>query len=104
MDRAEAAGSGGSQTIATKLDARQLARFELAVAASGISRAAFIRAAVLRQMVPLRPYEPLMAEGIATLAACRSAIARGGAADDELVCRLQSLLNALHPLAGVQVR
>ena len=39
----------GSQAISTKLDAAQLAQFELAVAASGLSRAAFIRAAVLRQ-------------------------------------------------------
>ncbi|WP_294275031.1 hypothetical protein [uncultured Sphingomonas sp.] len=67
----------GSQAISTKLDAAQLAQFELAVAASGLSRAAFIRAAVLRQGVVLRPYEPLMAQSLATLAACRTAVKNG---------------------------
>ena len=78
--------------------------FELAVAASGLSRAAFVRAAVLRQMVALHPYEPLMAQGLATLAACRAAMKSGKAVDDALVRRLDALIEALHLLAEVELR
>lgn len=104
MGRADPAENGGSQAISTKLNGEQLARFELAVAASGMSRAAFIRAAVLRQMVPLRPYEPLMAEAIATLAACRVAVKSGKVVHADLVRRLERLSEALHLLAEVEVR
>jgi hypothetical protein len=96
--------SRGSQAIATKLDAEQLARFELAVRASGLSRAAFIRAAVLNQMIVLRPYEPLMAQGIATLAACRAAMKSGKTVDHALVRHLEALIEALHLLAGTALR
>lgn len=95
---------GRSQAISTKLDAAQLARFELAVAASGLSRAAFVRAAVLGQMVVLRPYEPLMAQGLATLAGCRTAVKNGKVVDDVLVRRLEALIEALHLLAEVELR
>jgi hypothetical protein len=74
------------------------------VAASGLSRAAFVRAAVLRQMVALHPYEPLMAQGLATLAACRAAMKSGKAVDDALVRRLDALIEALHLLAEVELR
>ncbi|WP_267433849.1 hypothetical protein [Sphingomonas sp. GM_Shp_1] len=94
----------GSQAISTKLDAAQLARFELAVAASGLSRAAYIRAAVLHQGVVLRPYEPLMAQGLATLAACRTAVKNGKAVDHALVRRLEALTEALHRLAETEQR
>lgn len=94
----------GSQAISTKLDAAQLAQFELAVAASGLSRAAFIRAAVLRQGVVLRPYEPLMAQGLATLAACRTAVKSGRAVDHALVRRLETLTEALYLLAKTELR
>ncbi len=95
---------GGSQAVSTKLDSEQLARFELAVASSGLSRAAFIRAAVLHQMVVLRPYEPLMAQGLATLAACSTAVKSGRAVDDALVHRLELLIEELHLLAEVELR
>jgi hypothetical protein len=95
---------GGSQAISTKLDPEQLARFELAVAASGLSRAAFIRAAVLHQMVALRPYEPLMAQGLATLAACRVTAKSSEVADDSVIHRLEVLIEALHLLAGRELR
>jgi hypothetical protein len=94
---------GGSQAISTKLDPEQLARFELAVAA-GLSRAAFIRAAVLHQMVALRPYEPLMAQGLATLAACRVTAKSSEVADDSVIHRLEVLIEALHLLAGRELR
>ncbi|MEG3082030.1 hypothetical protein U1707_00100 [Sphingomonas sp. PB2P12] len=95
---------GGSQAISTKLDSEQLALFELAVASSGLSRAAFIRVAVLRQMVVLRPYEPLMAQGLATLAACSAAVRSGRAVDDAIVRRLELLVEALHLLAEIELR
>ncbi|USU11338.1 ribbon-helix-helix protein, CopG family [Sphingomonadaceae bacterium OTU29THOMA1] len=94
----------GSRTISTKLDFEQLARFELAVAASGLSRAAFIRAAVMNQKIALRPYEPLMANGIATLSACRAAVKNGKMVDDALVHRLEVLIEKLHLLAEVKLR
>ena len=94
----------GSQAISTKLDAAQLAQFELAVAASGLSRAAFIRAAVLRQGVVLRPYEPLMAQSIATLAACRTAVKNGKVVDHALVRHLEALIEVLHLLARTELR
>ena len=104
MGVVEPTPGGRSQAISTKLDAAQLARFELAVAASGLSRAAFIRAAVLGQMVVLRPYEPLMAQGLATLAACRTAVKNGKVVDDAIVRRLKALIKALHLLAEVELR
>ncbi|MBD8471841.1 hypothetical protein [Sphingomonas sp. CFBP 8765] len=104
MGVVEPTPGGGSRAISTKLDPAQLARFELAVAASGLSRAAFVRSAVLRQMVALHPYEPLMAQGLATLAACRAAMKSGKAVDDALVRRLDALIEALHLLAEVELR
>lgn len=104
MDVDEPTPSGGSSTISTKLNAQQMARFELAVAASGLSNAGFIRTAVLREMVALRPYQPLMAQGLATLAACRAAVKSGKVADDALVRRLEVLIEALHLLAGRELR
>jgi hypothetical protein len=99
MGVVEPTPGGGSRAISTKLDPAQLA-----VAASGLSRAAFVRAAVLRQMVALHPYEPLMAQGLATLAACRAAMKSGKAVDDALVRRLDALIEALHLLAEVELR
>ncbi|MEG3170204.1 ribbon-helix-helix protein, CopG family [Sphingomonas sp. LB3N6] len=104
MDTVDLPRGGGSQAISTKLDPEQLARFELAVASSGLSRAAFIRAAVLREMVVLRPYEPLMAQGLATLAAFRAAVRSGRAVDDALVHRLELLVGELHLLAEIELR
>lgn len=104
MGVVDATPKRGSQAISTKLDPAQLARFELAVAASGLSRAAFIRAAVMGQMIALRPYEPLMANGIATLSACRAEVKNGKMVDDALVHRLEVLIEKLHLLAEVKLR
>lgn len=84
------------RTIAAKLDPEQVARFERAVAAAGMSRSEFVRAAVLRQMVPLRPFDPLMADAIATLALCRQQARTGAPASADIVDQLERLINALH--------
>lgn len=102
MELAEAAQMRRQYSIAAKLDADQMAHYQRAVAAAGVSSSAFIRRAVLQQTIPLRPFEPLMAESISVLAFCRQAVRAGTRLDERVVQRLDQLIDALHRLADAR--